>query len=72
MADRVIPMPHQDEISVARTAIGVQAERFGLDVSDPKFQEFMEHEVTVKAQMMAEIRWLRNMMHDVRTVTDAA
>jgi hypothetical protein len=72
MADRVIPMPHEDEVFTAKFGLEVQAKRFGLDIDDPQLREFLDHEVTVKSQMMAEIRWLRNMMHSVQQATKAA
>jgi len=37
----------------------MQAEAHGLDMSDPGVQSFIDNEVMVKAEMMAESRHLR-------------
>ena len=63
MGAPTIPPPHLDEVDMARFSIRVTAEQCGLDLDDPKIQEFIERQVAVKAQMMAENRWLSNIVH---------
>lgn len=63
MGAATIPPPHEDEFMIARTSIRSTAEHCGLDLDDPTIQKFIERQVSVKAQMMAECRWLRNIVH---------
>ena len=62
MSDKVIPMPRPDEVSNVRSGTIYQAEKFGLDLESTNVQDFVDHEITIKTQMSAEIRWLRHML----------
>ena len=70
MPGATIPPPHADEVQVARFSLKITAEQCGLDLEDPKIQKFIERQVAVKAQMMAENRWLSNMMHDPKGLAE--
>lgn len=59
---RTIPPPHRDETMMARKSLQLNAERHGIEL-DADMIEFINAEAQVKAQMFAEIRWLRNMLH---------
>lgn len=67
MSERTIPEPHEDELMTSLFGISNQAQRFGLDLEDPNVQGFVEHMAKVKAQMMAETRWLRNIINNKTT-----
>jgi hypothetical protein len=64
MGAATIPPPHEDEVWMARTALNTTAERAGLDINDPAVAKFINIQVGVNAQKMAECRWLNNMVHD--------
>lgn len=64
MAERTIPEPHEDEITVEKVAMRFQVSNSGLDWDNPKVQKLVEQVVASNAQKAAEIRWLRNMIHD--------
>jgi len=36
---------------------------FNIDMKGENVRDFICHEAEIKAQLMAEIRWLRNMVH---------
>lgn len=63
MAAATIPAPREDDIKIARIAVTSTATLNGLDLDDPGVAEFIERTVAVQAQMSAEIRWLRNIVH---------
>ena len=63
MAVRTIPEPTNTDFSVALTGLRVQAERFGVNRSTPAMNAFMQHQAEVLAQLNAEVRWLRNIIH---------
>ena len=63
MGHATIPPATEDEFRVAFTGLRLQAEVHGLDVNDPKVAAFVQHQAEVKAQMMAESRWLNNIIH---------
>lgn len=63
MGAPTIPPPHKDEVMAARFSIKNTMERNGLDLNDPGVAQCLEELVAVKAQMMAENRWLSNIVH---------
>lgn len=63
MPGRTIPPPSEGEVHIARESIMNQARAHGLTLGETTLT-FIESQVEVKAQLMAEIRWLRGMIHD--------
>lgn len=65
MPSDTIPPPHPDELAAAKFGINLQAEAHGVDIVDENFVAFTEHHSRVVAQLNAEIRWLRKMVHGI-------
>lgn len=66
MSERTIPEPTDTDQAMARSGMRFSVQRAGLDWDDPKVQDFVEQVTRVQAQMSAEIRFLRNIIHDPR------
>ena len=60
----------ETDFEIARTGINIQAEAHGLDVTDPKVQAFLEHQVTVIAAHIACERWLQNTIHKMTGINN--
>ena len=58
-----IPPPTQADFDVARCALINMALRLNLDPEQDVVSQMIEGSIYVKAQQMAEIRWLRDMQH---------
>lgn len=54
--------PTENDIKNFRFGINIQAEWHGLDKTDQKIAEFLQQRAEVEATMMAEIRFLRNLL----------
>jgi hypothetical protein len=63
MGAATIPAPNEHHIEFARISVTNGAQTCGLDLDDPKVQQFMEMEVAMRAQLDAEIMWLRNILN---------
>ena len=63
MPTNTIPTPTEDLYRMARSGLEVQAERFGLDLSDPKLSAFIDHQVEVDAWRLSEVTWLGNIVN---------
>jgi len=57
--------PCETDFEIARCGIKIQAEAHGLDMTDPKIQAFLEHQVKVIADHLACERWQQNIIHDM-------
>ena len=55
--------PSQDERTIARTGVMIQAEAHGIDVNDPKIKAFLEHTIEVDACNHAAIRFYTNALN---------
>lgn len=63
MAD-TIPQPNHNDISNAQITVKNMVSRSGLNSDDPGVQRLVDDTVAVLAQQTAEIRWLRNIVHE--------
>lgn len=61
MGGRSWPAPNENDIMISRTGIEMQAEAAGLDLSDPGVRQFIDNQVAVNSELMAEARHLQNL-----------
>lgn len=66
MGERTIPEPTDTDIAMQTSALRFSVERAGLDWDDPQVRDLAIQCIKVQAQMNAEIRFLRNIIHDPR------
>lgn len=64
MSDRSIPEATAADVEVNTFAVRLSAVSAGINPDHPDVARFLEREVEVRAQKDAEIRWLREMIHD--------
>ena len=68
---RTIPEPTEEDLAVARHAALVTAESLSMDVTGA-VESFIDHQSRVHAQMQAEIRWLRSIIHESNGLRERA
>ena len=62
MGARTWPAPSEDEVWIARHGIELQATAHGLDLDDAGVKAFINNGVGVKAETMAQIRWMQKII----------
>ena len=63
MAVRTIPEATNADFSIALTGLLNQAHFHGINPNDVATATFINHQAEVIAQLYAEVRWLRNIIH---------
>ena len=63
MGRRTWPEPNENDRMVSRIGIELQAEANGVDLTEPGMKAFIENMIEVKSEMMAENRFLQNILH---------
>jgi len=65
MSERTIPEPSADEIHMSRTGVLARAEANGIKFHTDQEVKFVDEVAQQIAQLHAEVRWLRCMIHHV-------